>query len=73
LGKVHLIESEDEQPRVRLEAGKRYEVIATAVVDNDLKSVDRKDLEARPPRLCGSRDTCLAIVEIDPLSDPPRV
>ncbi len=63
--KVQLIESDEEEPRVRLTAGKRYEVVATTVVDHDLREVSDKGQEVRPPRLCGSRSTCLAIVELD--------
>jgi hypothetical protein len=65
--RIHLIESDDEQPYVRLEVGKRYEVVATAVVDADLKTIaDEEARKSAPPRLCGSRSTCVAIVEIDP-------
>jgi hypothetical protein len=63
--KVQLIESDDDEPRVRLTAGKRYEVVATTVVDHDLREVPDKGHEARPARLCGSRSTCVAIVELD--------
>ena len=63
---VHLVESDDAEPRVKLTAGKRYDVIATTVVDRDLRKVEEKAAkpELRPPRLCGSRSTCIAIVEI---------
>jgi hypothetical protein len=65
--KVHLIQSEDAEPRVRLTPGKRYEVTVTAVVDSDLQAVgDETEKSAiRPSRLCGSKSTCVAIVEID--------
>ena len=64
---VRLIESDDERPRVALTPGKRFEVIATSVVDLELNEVtDEVDGSAvRSPRLCGSRSTCLAIVEIE--------
>lgn len=65
--RVHLIQSEDAEPRVRLTPGKRYEVAVTAVVDSDLQRVeDETETPAiRPSRLCGSKSTCVAIVEID--------
>jgi hypothetical protein len=65
---VHLVASDDEQPRVRLAPGKRYDVVATSIVDSDLKTIkDETDEGAalRPARLCGSRSTCLAIVEVE--------
>ena len=65
--RVRLIQSEDRQPVVKLTAGKRYEVVATSVVDSDMRpvgSISRRPPK-RPPRLCGSRGTCVAIVEID--------
>ena len=64
---IRLIESDDEQPRVMLTPGKRYEVVATQVVDSDLRAVtdEAEGPALRPPRLCGSRSTCLAIVEIE--------
>jgi hypothetical protein len=70
-GKIHLVESEDAEPRVKLEAGKRYEVISTAIVDADLNRID-VDERARPARLCGSRNTCVAIVVIDLKPDQPQ-
>jgi len=64
---VRLIESDDERPKVALTPGKRYEVIATSVVDSDLNDVtdEMEGPALRPPRLCGSGSTCLAIVEIE--------
>jgi hypothetical protein len=63
--KIHLIESDETEPKVRLAAGKRYEVFATSIVDHDLKAIaeEAKEPRQRPARLCGSRSTCLAIVE----------
>ncbi len=63
---IHLIESEESEPRVKLTPGKRFEVIATTVVDQDLQQVteDARKPRPKPPRLCGSRSTCVAIVEI---------
>lgn len=62
--RIRLIESDDETPRVALTPGTRFEVLATPVVDTDLNDVS-DDAAARPARLCGSRSTCLAIVEIE--------
>lgn len=63
--KVRLIASDDPEPRVRLAAGKRYEVVVTSVVDHDLNEIDgeTEDPQLRSPRLCGSKSTCMAIVE----------
>jgi hypothetical protein len=65
--KVYLLASDDERPFVRLEPGKHYDVSITTVVDSDLKSVaDEAEGDAlRPARLCGSRSTCVAIVETE--------
>jgi hypothetical protein len=61
-----LIQSDDSEPLVRLRPGKRYEVVATPVVDSEMRPVtDETGPEARPARLCGSRSTCVAIVEIE--------
>ena len=65
--KIHLIQSDDAAPLVRLAPGKRFEVVVTAVVDSELQAID-DETEApgvRPARLCGSRSTCVAIVELD--------
>jgi hypothetical protein len=61
--RVQLIESDDAEPRVRLVPGKRYDVVATTVVDQDMQQVPED--ARRPARLCGSRSTCLAIVEVE--------
>lgn len=64
--KIRMIECDDSEPRVRLAAGKRFEVVATTVVDTDLNQIaDDEAANARPARLCGSRSTCVAIVEIE--------
>lgn len=61
---IRLIESDDERPLVRLQPGKRYEVMVTSVVDSNLAAVtEETGAAARPARLCGSRTTCMAIVE----------
>jgi hypothetical protein len=63
---IYLIESDDAEPQVKLTPGKRYDVISTTVVDRDLRQVQESAEKpaVRPPRLCGSRSTCMAIVEI---------
>jgi hypothetical protein len=66
--KGYLIASDEEQPLVRLEPGKRYDVVLTPIVDSDLQALQEETEQgpaARPPRLCGSRSTCLAIVEVE--------
>jgi hypothetical protein len=60
--RIHLIASDDAEPRVKLAAGRRYDVVATSIVDHDFNEV-APDTKARPARLCGSKSTCLAIVE----------
>ncbi|MFF9408075.1 hypothetical protein ACF1B0_21500 [Streptomyces anandii] len=65
---IRLIESDDENPKVRTAPGGRFEVVVATVVDSDLQAVTGETTakEAlRPARLCGSRGTCVAIVEID--------
>jgi hypothetical protein len=63
---IHLIESDETEPHVKLEPGKRYEVVATPVVDRDLRQIDEETKRPveKPARMCGSRSTCVAIVEI---------
>ncbi len=66
--KGYLVASDDEQPRVRLEPGRRYDVVLTPIVDSDLRALKEEADQgpaARPSRLCGSRSTCLAIVEVE--------
>ncbi len=57
--KVHLIQSDDKEPTVKLKPGMRFEVRHTTVVDAELK--EAKKLAAR---LCGGTSTCLALVEV---------
>jgi hypothetical protein len=49
-----------------LTPGKRFDVIVTTVVDRDFRQVAESVQKPpeKPPRLCGSRSTCIAIVEI---------
>jgi hypothetical protein len=56
---VHLIESEEANPAVRLQHGMRFEVKATRIVDVSLKPSQKI-----AARLCGGTSTCLALVEI---------
>jgi len=65
--KIHLVQSDDAEPRVKLSPGRRYEVVTTSIVDIDFQAIgDQADhAAARPARLCGSRSTCVAIVEIE--------
>lgn len=65
--KIRLVASDEEQQHVRLTPGARYEVAVTAIVDSQLEDISEEALGSapRPPRLCGSRSTCVAIVEIE--------
>jgi hypothetical protein len=57
--KVHLIESDEAQPTLKIKPGMRFEVRATTIVDSEMKP--GKKVAAR---LCGGTTTCLALVEI---------
>ena len=64
--KIRLVQSDDQQPSVKLEAGKRYEVVVATIVDGNLDAVGPGTTPpARPPRLCGGNDTCVAIIETE--------
>lgn len=66
--RINLIQSDEQEPLVRMVPGKRFEVAVVPVVDRDLSAVRDETVASegiRPARLCGSRETCLAIVEID--------
>ena len=63
-GKIHLVQSDDAEPQVKLRPGRRYEVVTTSVVDANFQPVGDR-AAARPARLCGSHSTCIAIVEIE--------
>lgn len=58
-GKVHLIQSDDTEPNIKVKPGMRFEVHATTLVDAELKPAGRI-----AARLCGGTDTCLALVEL---------
>ena len=58
-GKIHLIESDDTEPTIKVKAGHRFEVRSISIVDAQMNPT--KKLAAR---LCGGTDTCLALVEI---------
>jgi hypothetical protein len=65
---VQLVESDDEQPKVRIKPGKRFDVVATSIVDSGLEAIKDETEEGvalRPARLCGGRTTCIAIVEVE--------
>jgi hypothetical protein len=61
---IQLIASEEREPPVEGRTGKRYQVAVVPIVDRDLNAVE-EGIEARPARLCGSRSTCVAIIEIE--------
>jgi len=56
---IHLIESEESEPAVKLKAGYRFEVRAVAIVDPELRPSEKV-----AARLCGGTTTCLALVEL---------
>jgi hypothetical protein len=56
---AHVIVSDDEEPKLALKPGMRFEVHATSVVDPNFKAST-----AVAARLCGGTTTCLALVEI---------
>ncbi len=58
-GKIHLIESDDTEPTIKVKAGHRFEVKAVRIVDPQLNP--SKKVAAR---LCGGTDTCLALIEV---------
>ena len=63
---IRLIQSDEAEPLVRLTPGRKFEVAVVPIVDRNLDEVtEDAGEEVRPPRLCGSRSTCLAIVEIE--------
>ena len=57
--KIHLVESDDQRPTIKLKPGMRFEVHATTIVDTELKPAEKV-----AARLCGGTSTCLALVEI---------
>jgi hypothetical protein len=57
--KIHLVESDESEPALKVKPGMRFEVRATTIVDAEMKPV--KKVAAR---LCGGTTTCLALVEI---------
>jgi hypothetical protein len=57
--KVHLIESDEPEPALKVKLGMRFEVRATTIVDTEMKPA--KKVAAR---LCGGTTTCLALVEL---------
>lgn len=56
----HLIVSDDQNPAVRLEPGKKYEVVSVILSDAELKAA-----QPNAARLCGGTSTCIALVELD--------
>jgi hypothetical protein len=63
--KVYLLKADESEPHIKIKPGKQYTVTAVSVVDNSLEALDEKSgEELRPARLCGSKSTCVAIIEI---------
>ncbi|MEU6672058.1 hypothetical protein [Streptomyces sp. NPDC046727] len=66
--RIRLLASDDASPKARVDPGSRFEVVVATVVDSDLQAVTDATTNSetkQPARLCGSRSTCLAIVEIE--------
>ena len=57
--KMHLIESDETEPTIKVKPGMRFEVRATTIVNPELKPAVKV-----AARLCGGTSTCLALVEI---------
>ncbi len=57
--KIHLIETDDTEPALKLKPGMKFEVMATTITDPELKPI--KKIAAR---LCGGTNTCLALIEL---------
>jgi hypothetical protein len=56
---VHLIESDDAAPSLKLKPGMKFEVHLSSVVDAELNPSDKI-----AARLCGGTSTCLALVKV---------
>ncbi|MFE4874319.1 hypothetical protein [Streptomyces sp. NPDC056682] len=66
--KIRLIASDDTDPQLPVVSGHQYEVVTTTIVDSQLSDIAEEtsgETARRPPRLCGSRSTCVAIVETE--------
>ena len=60
-GDAFLVVSEDESPKIQIQAGMKFEVVTLKVVDESLKQPGKV-----AARLCGGTDTCLALIDPDP-------
>ncbi|MEI9926020.1 MAG: hypothetical protein WDN50_23795 [Bradyrhizobium sp.] len=58
--KITLIESQDKSPTVRVSAGQKIEVVSIAI-----RRAGTGKKGAQLATLCGSDDTCVAIIEVD--------
>ncbi|MFF2122593.1 hypothetical protein ACFVXH_35275 [Kitasatospora sp. NPDC058184] len=66
--KVRLIASEDTDPQVHVPPGQTYEIVTATIVDSQLSDIVEETSSGRtlsPARLCGSRSTCVAILETE--------
>jgi hypothetical protein len=57
----YLVVSEDENPKVQLQTGMKFQVVTLRVVDETLKNPGKV-----AARLCGGTNTCLALIDPDP-------
>jgi hypothetical protein len=68
--RILLVASDERDPKIERRTGKRFLVNAVSIVDTNLRKVAGeaagvfRPKPKRPPRLCGSRSTCVAIVEL---------
>lgn len=56
---AHLIQSDDTEPKITVKPGMKFEVRTISVVDTELKPGAKI-----AARLCGSDDTCIALIEV---------
>jgi len=56
---AHLIQSNDAEPKITVKPGMRFEVRTVSIVDAEMKAGVKI-----AARLCGSDDTCIALIEV---------
>lgn len=56
---AHLIRSDDAEPKIAVKPGMRFDVRTVSIVDTELKAGIKI-----AARLCGSDDTCIALIEV---------
>lgn len=58
--KITLIESTEKSPSIKVSAGQKIEVVSVSI-----RRPGPKQKGAQLATLCGSDDTCVAIIEVD--------